>query len=216
MRPRLLIALLLVASCTRAGSATPPPDGGPTGSSTTPAGAATPLASGEGAEVIEEFSLSDADAFVRLTDHGQDPVVVAAAEKALSGGASGDQLWAATYVWSNEGSDPEPLVALLDNESAAVRFMAATGLIARGRIEGFTSLIDSLTDESFLVGFEPPRPVWDAAATSLVRFTGIADNGPPFDADPPRLRLAQERWRAWFEANQARLSFDPERLLWGA
>jgi hypothetical protein len=211
MRPRLFIALLLVASCSSAGSPTPDE------ASTTSTAVDTPVTTlppGESASVIDGFSFSDPDAFHRLTDHSGDPDVVEAAGAALIAGVSGEQLWAAVYVWSNEGADPEPLVALLNNEEAAVRFMAATGLIARGRIEGFTTLIDSLTDESFLTGFEPPRPVWDAAATSLVRFTGIADNGPPFDADTPRLRLAQERWRAWFEANQARLTFDSEELLW--
>jgi hypothetical protein len=67
-----------------------------------------------------------------------------------------------------------------------------------------------------LVGQEPPTTAWAAAATSLVRFTGIADNGPPFDADVSRRQLAQQRWRDWLGANQASLAFDGEKGLWHA
>lgn len=165
--------------------------------------------------VIAGFSLGDAAAVYLLADHRSDSDVVEAARAALVDGASGAQLWAATYVWSNEGTDPEPLLELLDREDPAIRFMAATGLIARGRIEGFPPLIDALTDESLLIGFEPPGPVWVAAATALVRYTATSSNGPPFDADTARLHIAQGRWQAWFDANESRLEFDEVDRLWG-
>jgi hypothetical protein len=166
--------------------------------------------------VISGFSFSDSEAFLNLIDHSSDPGVVEAAGAALVAGVSGEQLWAAVYVWSNDGNDPEPLVALLDNEDAAVRYMAATGLIGRGRIEGFGPLIEALTDETPLPGFEPPVPVWMAAATSLVRFTAISEHGPPFDADLSRLELARDRWRDWLAANETQLVFDSLDLVWRA
>jgi hypothetical protein len=217
MRRRFLFGLLLLASCTPSESATPSTDvaaTGATSSSTVADGTITTLAPAEGAHVIERFSFADADSVYLLVDHIGNTEVVTAAREALETGASGDQLWAATYVWSNEGGDAEPLVALLGNEDSAIRYMAATGLIARGRIEGFRPLIEALTDESVLRGFEPPGPVWAAAATALVRFTAISENGPPFDADPARLQLAQERWRAWFDGNESRLTFDDVDLVW--
>jgi hypothetical protein len=47
-----------------------------------------------------------------------------------------------------------------------------------------------------------------------VRFTGISDNGPPFDADASRRVLAQQRWKDWLTANLASLTFDAEKGLW--
>jgi hypothetical protein len=217
MRPRFLIALLLVASCTPSESAATPTAGATTDPPSTTIvdnASVTTLAPGEGANVIEEFSFDDAEAVYLLVDHRSDPEVVAAAEGALAAGASGDQLWAATYVWSNEGTDPEPLVALLADQESAIRYMAATGLIARGRIEGFSPLIAALTDESVLAGFEPAGPVWAAATTALVRFTAISAHGPPWDADTARLQLAQDRWQTWLQANQSQLFFDAVDLIW--
>ena len=217
MRPRLLIALLLLASCTPSESAAPPTAGATTSApSSTIAddGSVTTLPREEAAGVIEGFSFVDADAVYLLVDHRSDPEVVAAAEGALAAGVSGDQLWAATYVWSNEGADAEPLLELLDDGDSGIRYMAATGLIARGRIEGFSPLIAALTDESVLTGFEPPGPVWAAAATALVRYTAISAHGPPFDADTSRLELAQDRWQTWLEGNQSGLVFDAVDLIW--
>lgn len=218
MRRRFLIGLLLIASCTPSESVTESTDVATTGATSSSTGAdgttTTTLAPAEAVNVIEGFTFADADAVYLLVDHSGDTEVVAAAREALEAGASGDQLWAATYVWSNEGGDAEPLVGLLNNEDSAIRYMAAAGLIARGRIEGFPPLIEALTDESVLRGFEPLGPVWVAAATALVQYTAISAHGPPFDADSSRLELAQDRWQAWLEINQSRLTFDSVDLVW--
>jgi hypothetical protein len=164
--------------------------------------------------LLSSFSFTDDNSQYAVHDHRSDTALVKAAGAALAAGATGPQLWAATWVWVNEGDDPAPLLPLLSNADPGIRIMAATGLIARGKPEGFMPLIDELNDESNLAGQEPPTSAWAAATTSLVRFTGIADNGPPFDADASRRVLAQRRWRDWLAANQAALTFDAEKGLW--
>jgi hypothetical protein len=214
---RVLVAFLLLAACTSSGSTAPSaevPASGATTSSTQGNSVATTLPPEAVADIISGFTLGDVDAVYLLVDHRGEPEVVAAAREALTVGASGDQLWAATYVWSNEGTDPEPLLELLDSDDSAVRYMAAAGLIARGRSEGFGPLIAALTDENVLRGFEPAGPVWAAAATALVRYTAISANGPPFDASTAQLELAQGRWESWLESNQAGLRFDAVELIW--
>ena len=168
----------------------------------------------DAAAALSSFSFENDDAQYAVHDHRSDAALVHAAGDALATGVSGPQLWAATWIWVNEGDDAAPLLPLLTNSDPAIRIMAATGLIARGRSEGFAPLIDELTDASVLIGQEPPTSGWAAATTSLVRFTGIADNGPPFDADASRRVLAQQRWRDWLTANQASLTFDGGKGLW--
>ena len=163
---------------------------------------------------LSSFSFANDESQYAVHDHRSDTALVQAAGAALTAGVTGPELWAATWIWVNEGVDPAPLLPLLTNADPNIRIMAATGLIARGRTEGFAPLIDELADASTLVGQEPPTTAWAAAATSLVRFTGIADNGPPFDADASRRAAAQQRWRDWLTANQASLTFDAEKGLW--
>ena len=167
-----------------------------------------------GQKIIPTHLFENDDAQYAVHDHRSDSALIQAAGAALTTGVSGPELWAATWIWVNEGGDPLPLLPLLTNADASIRIMAATGLIARGRVEGFAPLIDELNDPSILVGQEPPTTAWAAATTSLVRFTAIADNGPPFDADASRRVVAQQRWRDWLAANQASLTFDGEKGLW--
>lgn len=169
---------------------------------------------GDAVAALSSFSFENDDAQYAVHDHRSDSALIQAAGAALTTGVSGPELWAATWIWVNEGGDPLPLLPLLTNADASIRIMAATGLIARGRVEGFAPLIDELNDPSILVGQEPPTTAWAAATTSLVRFTAIADNGPPFDADASRRVVAQQRWRDWLAANQASLTFDGEKGLW--
>jgi hypothetical protein len=225
----LLIVLLVGAGCSNTSSRSTPTTVAQTvadGSSSAPAessGGTAPTdvsASGmtqqDAAAALSSFSFESDESQYAIHDHRSDAAMVQAAGAALSSGVSGPELWAATWIWVNEGNDVAPLLPLLADTDASVRIMAATGLIARGRSEGFAPLIDELNDSSMLVGQEPPTTAWAAAATSLVRFTGIADNGPPFDADVSRRQLAQQRWRDWLGANQASLAFDGEKGLWHA
>ena len=168
----------------------------------------------DAALALTSFSFEDAESQYVVHDHRSDAALVQAAGEALARGVSGPELWAATWIWVNEGFDPAPLLPLLADADASIRVMAATGLIARGRSEGFAPLIDELSNESMLVGQEPPTAAWAAAAESLVRFTGVAANGPPFDADATRRALAQQRWRTWLDDNQASLTFNSVEGQW--
>ncbi len=196
-------------------------DAGPANSSSSAATTSTVAADNgmtpqDATAALSSFSFTNDDSQYTVHDHRSDTALVQAAGAALTAGVSGPELWAATWIWVNEGDDPAPLLPLLTNADASIRIMAATGLIARGRAEGFAPLIDELTDVSVLVGQEPPSTAWAAATTSLVRFTAIADNGPPFDADATHRVLAQQRWRDWLAANRASLAFDGEKGLWHA
>jgi hypothetical protein len=225
----LLVILVLTSGCSNSSSRAPQTTVSQTASAGTDsvpvnssAGTASTAASDggmtaqEATAALSSFSFDNGDAQYAVHAHRSDAAMVQAAGDALAAGVSGPELWAATWIWVNEGDDPAPLLPLLTNTDPAIRVMAATGLIARGRSEGFAPLIDELTDASALVGQEPPTTAWAAATTSLVRFTGISDNGPPFDADASRLVLAQQRWRDWLTANQASLTFDAEKGLWHA
>ena len=207
------------SASTSSGTSSTGPDGGATITSiegSTPGTEPTRvkgLSEVAAAEILANFDGLDAASQYALFDNQSNPVLVAAAADALAKGVSGDQLWAATYVWVNEGGDPSPLLPLVTSADLTIRVMAATGLIARGRVEGFTPLIDLITDETSL-DQEPPAPAWYQATKSLVRFTGLGELGPPLDADAGKRTEAQKRWRAWFDEHEATLTFDSEVLLW--
>jgi hypothetical protein len=229
----VLVCLLLASACSNSSSGAPSTsaartvgsgpgsvaDSGPANSSDSTASTEATdsgMTAQDAATVLSSFSWDNDDAQYTVHDHRSDAALVKAAGDALATNPSGAQLWVATWIWVNEGDDPAPLLPLLTNADPSIRIMAATGLIARGRAEGFAPLIDELNDMSVLIGQEPPTTAWAQAATSLVRFTGISDNGPPFDADASRRVLAQQRWRDWFAANQAALTFTAEEGLWHA
>ncbi|MGB8858620.1 MAG: hypothetical protein WCC60_05160 [Ilumatobacteraceae bacterium] len=167
----------------------------------------------EADSLLSAYEATDQTSFGLLAEVRSDPAVVGAAARALAAGASGDQRWAATYVWVNEGSDPAPLLALLAVDDAAIRAMAATGLLARGRPEGFEPLIELLVDDSLRPG-QPPSEVWRDAVMALVRYTAISELGPPFDATTQQRAEAKERWQAWLDGNRDRLTFDEAESLW--
>jgi hypothetical protein len=211
---RVLVVALVVSGLVAcdAGDAGDGGDGGGAGADDESTNSA--MSSSDAADVLLRFHFDDAQSQYMLHDNRGDPAVVAAARESLQRGATGDELWAATFVWVNEGDDPEPLLALLDDEEVTIRVMAATGLVARGRAEGFPVLIEALTDDSALVGHEPPEQAWHRATTVLMRFTGQGELGPPLDADNTQRAAAQERWRNWLADSGDNLTFDAEAFLW--
>jgi len=183
-----------------------------TATATTPSGLPL-LDAAAAADLIATFDTTDLYGFSILSAHRSDPAVVAVARQTLDGGAAGPSEWAAAYVWVNEGDDAGPLIALAASADPATRVMAATGLLARGRIEGFAPLVALLVDDTPTPGW-PPSSAWQDATTALARFTAISENGPPFDASPTQRENAAAKWQAWLDAHQATLTFDPEVALW--
>lgn len=150
-----------------------------------------------------------------LTDQLGDPAIAAAARAVLEdGGADPPLRFAATYVWANVGDDPSVLVPLLADTDHAVVITAAIGIIAQGGIDGFAPLIAALTTSTPLAYYDTGEPEWSAATVALVQFTGVATNGPPFDADAGQLLLSQQRWQSWLEQNRATLIFDAAIAQW--
>lgn len=205
----LLTTMAFSAGCTNSKqSATTSPSVPPTDGAGEPA---TPGMSQEDAEaMLASFAFDDGASQLALFDNRSDAALVDAAVGALTDGVTGDPLWAATFVCVNECSDPTPLLALIGDGDVSIRIMAATGLVARGRHEGYAPLIDALVDDTPLRGVEPPTAAWAAATQSLVRFTGLGELGPPLDATPAQRRAAQDRWHAWLDADEDTFAFDAE------
>ena len=221
-RVALSTVLLAAAGCTGGSTGSAPTAAPPlTGDSdsslviggTAPAETVPGLSEAEAAELLATFDVADPVAFSILAEGRRDPAVIAAAAKLLADGATADERWAATYVWVNEGGDPEPLLKLLQADDATIRVMAATGLLARGRSEGFQPLITLLIDDSLTPG-HPPSEVWRDAVVGLARYTAISKFGPPFDASSAQRADAAVRWQAWFDERGKTLAFDAEVGLW--
>jgi hypothetical protein len=200
----VLACVLAVAACTGGGAA----KGGAGGTATTAKPVGDPVA------LLKSVDLADSDTLLALNDAAADPGLEAAAEKALAAGATGDLKWAATWVVVNGAKDAAPLVPLATDPDLTIRVMAGTGLVARGRTEGFAPLVAALTEDALLVGHYPPQPAWLEATLALVRWTGVADNGPPFDADAAQRAVAQQRWQAWLDQHHDALHFDDDEGRW--
>jgi hypothetical protein len=199
-----VFGLTLAVGCTGGGDDTPASPGG-----------GAPVAPVEDPQaLLESIESSNSDSLLALADGAGDAGLVAAAEDALAAGATGDLKWAAVWVVVDGGTDAEVLVPFVNDDNPTIRVMAATGLVARGRVEGFEPLIAALTDETLLDNHYPPEPAWTAAATALVRWTGVAENGPPFDAVAGQRTTAQQRWTEWFDEHRDELRFDEDQALW--
>ncbi len=167
-------------------------------------------------QVISDHQTNSKAALDLLADSLDDPALLDAATEALLANATGDQAWAAVYVFANKGSDPSLLMPYAASEDVTVRLMAATGLLALGDSSGFAPLIAALDDASVLVGVYPRGVAYELATTSLVRYTAISALGPPDDADAGQRALAKQRWTDWLASNLATLSFDAGSALWHA
>jgi hypothetical protein len=203
-----LSALFLLAACSSAPADSPAGSGAPRAS----ADAATIEAA---SSVLKAVRLSDADSLaalqgVRLTTAGTE-----AAAGLLRSGATGDTLWAATYVYASVGDDPALLrsIATSTTASPSIRAMAAAGLVGRGDLAGFDPLIAALGGSDAMDGSEPAGAIWEFAADVLERYTHTGF-GPTLAASEAERATIQAQWKTWLDANRAHLRFDPSSKLW--
>jgi hypothetical protein len=215
-----LVLAVLAAGCTGDGGGSTPTGGGGgdggggSGDGGSPSAIAPTITVEEATVVLEAADLTD-DASLREVDAIADAqATVDAAAGLIADEATGDALWSAVYVYANGGDDPSVLVPLLAHPDPTIRAMAAAGAIATGERAGFEPLVAALTDTSTMSGSEPPLPIWEFATGTLARYTGVGENGPPFDANARRRLLGQERWTAWLSENLDDLAFDPEAGGW--
>lgn len=100
-----------------------------------------------------------------------DPATLAAATSLLAADPlpAPGALWAATYVYSLYSTDPAPLRPLLGNDTPGVALMAAAGLVLTGDGAGFPALVDALTNQDYMPGWDGPYTMWRYATRVLVR-----------------------------------------------
>jgi len=214
-RPALLLLVGIVAACSSAPAASTGP--GPTGPTTSgvpgPTADATAIAAAQA--LLNAAKLDNAASLGALESIRFSPAGVEAAKAALGGGASGDQLWAATYVYASSGGDTAPLATVVANTgaSASVRAMAAAGLVGRGDVAGFEPLIAGLASSEAMDGSAPAGTIWEFAADVLRRYTSTS-LGPTLAATDAERATIQGQWQAWLTDNRAKLRFDGGSQLW--
>jgi hypothetical protein len=178
------------------GSATGDPTAEPSGADPS----APPADVAAAATVIESADPDRPDSVgalqgIRFTDAGAQ-----AARAAIEAGATGDALWAATWVYASSGDDPAPLEPLQAAEDESIRVMAGAAVAWMGGVDGFDTLVAALGSTGYLRGSEPPLTIAAYADGSLRYLTGAAP-GP-------------DGWPAWLAANRAGLDYDPEERTW--
>jgi hypothetical protein len=210
-----IVLTMLVASCSGSSSA---PGGTRAATTTTTTTAASgnshtvePVNTADAAAALSLLGGDLADLEGRLDDAG---VIESAGKMLQKGEADPTLLFGAAYVWANAGNDPSLLIPLLGNADRSTVLTAAIGLVAQGRREGFAPLVAALTSDDVLIRYGTGEPVWSAASLALARFTGVAANGPPFDANRDQRLLAQSRWQKWLDTNSASMTFDATQELW--
>ena len=165
-------------------------------------------------QLIEASDLSDPATIgaleeIRFTDGG-----VQAAREVLEGGAEGDALWAATWVYATSGTDPAPLERLLDNADPTVRVLAAAALLSLGEPAAFDALVTAVGSDEPLRGSVPPGTVSGFATFTLTRYTGT-DLGGTEGAPAADVQAAAASWAAWLDQHRDDLAFDPSTGMWG-
>lgn len=163
--------------------------------------------------MIEAADLGTADSInalegVRFTQAGEE-----AARAVLASGATGDVLWAATWVYASSATDPGPLVPLLDNADASIRAMAAATLVALGDRAGFAVLAALLPETGQLQGSAPPLSIGSFALSTLSRYVQVA-GVPAEPATQSEVAAAAANWAAWLGAHTSALTFDAPSGTW--
>lgn len=158
---------------------------------------------------IERATLSDPDSIselsaVRFTDEG-----AAAAAEVIQSGATGDALWAATWIYGAFGTDPAVLLPLVSTADTSVRAIAAATLLAWGQREAAGVLVALLSAEGVVRGSEPPLSIAAFARSTLDRFV----DGPTIPADATPGEHA-EAWQSWLAENEASMQFDLDAATW--
>jgi hypothetical protein len=143
---------------------------------------------------------------IQYTDEGAD-----AAAAAIANGATGDQLWAATWVYATSGIDPSVLVPVFSADDPSTRVLAAAGALALGEATAGPVLVDLLLDPTDLRDSEPAVTVGDFAAYTLGRFVA----GPDLTAATTPDAVAGA-WDQWWAEHEASLVFDPPTRMWSS
>jgi hypothetical protein len=210
-----LTALLLLAGCGGAPPATPASTGlaGQTaglGGSPANAGSVEVAASTLQATKLDDDASLAALEGIRFTPAGTE-----AAARLLGSGATGDVLWAATYVYASAGADPTPLRSLAGSSTASltIRTMAGAGLLAAGDVAGFGPLLLALAASEQMDGAAPAGYLWEFAADVLERYTHTGF-GPGLAATDPERATIVAHWQTWLDTNRDRLRFDATTHLW--
>jgi hypothetical protein len=205
----LVIELSLAAtlSCTGGGGgASPTPQGG------SPAKAsAAEVASAR--ETLREAKLADEESIQNLESIRFTQAGVQAAAEALGSGVTGDELWAATWVYASFGTEPKVLHPMLSNQDPSIRLMAAAALVALGDRSGFDVLVRLIQVDDRLRGSRPPIAVGAFAAHTLERYTGVTLS-PTSVASAADLAAAAAAWTDWLNRNQSSLRFDEATGMW--
>lgn len=158
----------------------------------------------EAANLDDEASI-DGVSGVRFTEAG-----VRAAADAIGSGATGGQLWAATWVYASSGTDPAVLQPLLTNEDPSIRLMASGALVSLGDLAGFDVLVNLIEVGDRVEASHPPISVQEFAVFTLERYTGVTF-GSLGEASAEELGAA---WSGWLEQNHASLRFDDTTVTW--
>ncbi len=210
-----LAALVLLAGCSGSPPATPASTaaagqtaalgGSPAGAGSVEVAASTLQA----AKLDDEASLAALEG-IRFTPAGTE-----AAARMLGSGATGDVLWAATYVYASAGADPTPLRTLAGSSTASltIRAMAGARLLAAGDVAGFVPLLLALAASEQMDGAAPAGYLWEFAADVLERYTH-AGFGPGLAATDPERATIAAQWQMWLDTNRDRLRFDATAHLW--
>jgi hypothetical protein len=143
---------------------------------------------------------------IQYTDEGAD-----AAAAAIANGVTGDQLWAATWVYATSGIDPSVLVPVLSADDPSTRVLAAAGALALGEASAGPVLVDLVLDPTDLRDSEPAVTVGDFAAYTLGRFVA----GPDLTAATTPDAVAGA-WDQWWTEHEASLVFDPPTRMWSS
>jgi hypothetical protein len=194
---------LLLAACTGG-------DGSSSSAAVSPADATEVSAA---RAVLDAADVADADSLASLQGIRGTAAGTQAAREALDSGVQGDALWAATWVYGTAGTDPSPLLPLLENEDAAVRAMAGAALLSLGEPSAFDALVGLAGDGQVLRGSEPPVSLSRFATATLTRYTGI-DLGSTEGASAGDLAAAGATWSAWLDDHRSSLTFDPQTGTW--
>ncbi len=205
---------LLLAACTSGGATDSP------GQTTQidPAAATVTLDPAAATATLEAVRLDDPATLDAVGAIAGEPATLAAATILLTANPlpAPSVRWAATYVYSLYGKDPAPLRPMITDDTPGVPLMAAAGLVSLGDPSGFSVLIEALTNQAQMPGWDSPLPVWQYATAVLVGSTAISEFGPPDDAETTRVAIAQARWRTWLATTQPTLKYDSASQIWGA
>jgi hypothetical protein len=212
----LVLVALLAAACTGKGSPGGSPSTAPPSSAVTSSDGSTPadgqeLTPAQATALLLAASFDAPETLDSVEANKTDPAVVAAASGLAGTAPSGAPRWAVVYVLANATGAAGSLGSFLSDADLTIKVMAAIGAVGQGDKAGFAVLVDALTADAPLAGFEPPVPAWVAASLALARHTGLT-LGPAVDADTADREASVARWKEWLASTS--VQFDATTEEW--